>query len=101
MIVEAKGPSSYQNKNKTLWRKTISVQDRHCWNKLPSNIKEINSVSLFKKKLEQRTCMACLATYQTYQLFCMVLSVDKLSLLLLLLLLSLLLLLLLLSIIPQ
>ena len=57
MILEAKGPSSYQNKNKTLWRKTISVQDRHCWNKLPSNIKEINSVSLFKKKLEQRTCM--------------------------------------------
>ena len=58
MILEAKGPSSYQNKNKTLWRKTISVQDRHCWNKLRSNIKEINSVSLFKKKLEQRTCMA-------------------------------------------
>ena len=57
MIPEAKRPSSYQNKNKTLWRKTISVQGRHCWNKLPSNIKEINSASLFKKKLEQRACM--------------------------------------------
>ena len=97
MILEAKGPSSYQTKNKTLWRKTISVQDRHCWNKLPSNIKEINSVSFTRKS--SNSVHVWLATYQTYPLFCMVLSVDKLSLLLLLL--SLLLLLLLLSIIPQ
>ena len=34
-------------------KKTISFQGRNCWNKLPSDIKEINSVILFKKKLKQ------------------------------------------------
>ena len=33
--------------------KTISFQGRNCWNNLSSNIKEIDSINLFKKKLRQ------------------------------------------------
>ena len=40
-------------KAKLYGEKTISFQGRNCWNKLPSDIKEINSVNLFKKKLKQ------------------------------------------------
>ena len=49
-------------KTKLYGEKTISFQGIHCWNKLPSNIKEINSVNLFKKKLKQHM----LSNYQTY-----------------------------------
>ena len=40
-------------KTKLYGEKTISFQRRNRWNKLPSDIKEINSVFLFKKKLKQ------------------------------------------------
>ena len=40
-------------KTKLYGEKTISFQGRNCWNKLPSDIKEINSINLFKKKLKQ------------------------------------------------
>ena len=43
-------------------KKTISFQGIHCWNKLPGNIKEINSVNLLKKKLKEHM----LSNYQTY-----------------------------------
>ena len=42
-----------QIKTKLYGEETISFQGRNCWNKLPSDIKEINSVILFKKKLKQ------------------------------------------------
>ena len=34
-------------KTKLYGEKTISFQGRNCWNKLPSDIKEINSINLF------------------------------------------------------
>ena len=40
-------------KTKLCGEKTISFQRRNCWNKLPSDIKGINSVIPFKKKLKQ------------------------------------------------
>ena len=43
-------------------KKRFHSKGIHCWNKLPSNIKEINSVNLFKRKLKQHM----LSNYQTY-----------------------------------
>ena len=40
-------------KTKFYGDKTISFQGRNCCSKLPGDIKEINSVNLFKKKLKQ------------------------------------------------
>ena len=39
-------------KTKLYGEKTVSFEGRHCWNKLPSNVKEISSVNLFKKKTQ-------------------------------------------------
>ena len=39
-----KGSASCQNKNKTIWEKTVLFQGRNCWNKFPSDIKEIKSM---------------------------------------------------------
>ena len=42
-----------KTKTKLYGEKTVSFQGRNCWNKLPSDIKEIKSINLFKKKLKQ------------------------------------------------
>ena len=38
-------------KTKLYGEKTISFQGRNCWNKLPSDVKEINSVIFLRKNL--------------------------------------------------
>ena len=42
-----------KTKTKLYGEKTVSFQGRNCWNKLPSDIEEIKSMNLFKKKLKQ------------------------------------------------
>ena len=44
---------SIKIKTKLYGEKTISFQGRNFWNNLPSNIKKINSINLFKKELKQ------------------------------------------------